>query len=477
MSAAATNARWIGAIQLSKIGAQLLTIVVLSRLLQPSEFGLVALASAISGFALLFRDFGTGPALIQKSDLDEATQSAAYWLNIGLGVGLGLVLLIAAPLMALLMDAPALTGLLAVLACTFPIAGASIVRQVLLERANRFAVVARIEIVALAVGFTVAVIAALAGAGAYSLVLQTLTITALTALQAYFASGWKPSRTWSPAHMRGLWRFSRDMLAFNLVNYFARNADSLIIGKVLGPASLGVYSLAYRTMLFPLQNLTFVATRALFPVMSRKQTEPQEVASMYLRSISVITFFTAPLMAGLFVLREPFVDAVFGSSWGAAASVIAWLAPVGFIQSIVSASGPVFMALGRTTTMLRITVIASLAHVTAFIVGLRWGVAGVAACYFVTNCIMAVPTLMLVTRCVNSNLGALFAAARRPILMSLAMGFALFAARSEVSSLDFPLLVELTILIGAGGALYFALAHFVAGALERDVFRALLKKA
>jgi PST family polysaccharide transporter len=230
-------------------------------------------------------------------------------------------------------------------------------------------------------------------------------------------------------------------------------------------------------MLFPLHNLTFVATRALFPVMSRKQAEPSEVASMYLRSVSVIAFFTAPLMAGLFVLREPFVDAVFGASWHEVADVIAWLAPVGFIQSIVSASGAVFMALGRTTMMLRIAVIASIAHVAGFVVGVRWGVSGVAACYFVTNLIMAVPTLVFVLRCLNAAPSALLTAIRRPMLLSLAMGLALFAARAEISTLDFPLLAQLTLLVAAGGTLYFVLAHFLAGALERDVFRALLKKA
>jgi O-antigen/teichoic acid export membrane protein len=474
---AATNARWIGAIQLSKVGVQLLSIVVLSRLLHPEEFGLVALASAVSAFVLLFRDLGTGPALIQKLDLDAATQSAAFWMNAGLGLALGFALLLAAPIIALLMDAQGLTGLLIVLACTFPIAGMTVVHQALLERASRFAVIARIEIVALVIGFAVAVIAAIAGAGAYSLVIQTFTITLLTTVQLYVSSGWKPSPTGSLDRMRGLWSFSRDMVAFNLVNFFARNADSLIIGKFLGAANLGVYSLAYRTMLFPLHNLTFVATRALFPAMSRKQAEPTEVASMYLRTLSIITFFTAPLMAGLFALREPFVAAVFGSSWHAVADVIAWLAPVGFIQSIVSASGAVFMSLGRTRTMLRIAMISTLLHVIGFVIGVRWGVTGVAACYFATNFIMAGPTLALVLRCLNVGPSALLAAVRRPILMSLAMGLMLLAARSEMSTLDFPLLAQLTILIGAGGALYFALAHFLAGALERDVFRALLKKA
>jgi O-antigen/teichoic acid export membrane protein len=474
---AATNARWIGAIQLSKIGVQLLSLVVLSRLLTPADFGLVALASAVSTFALLFRDFGTAPAIIQAPELDEATKSAAFWLNTGLGLALGVLVAALSPVLATVMRAPNLTGLLLVLAATFPIAGTGIVHQALLERASRFAVIARIEIVSLVSGFVVAIVAALAGAGAYSLVLQTVTITLLTTLQLFASASWTPSAIGSLARMRGLWRFSRDMLAFNVVNYFARNADSLIIGRFLGAAPLGVYSLAYRTMLFPLHNLTFVATRALFPVMSRSQSDLPSIASMYLRSVSVISFFTAPLMAGLFILREPFVNALFGPSWHAVADVIAWLAPVGFIQSIVSASGPVFMSLGRTATLLRLTLIASSLHVVGFVVGVRWGLTGVAACYCVTNLLMAGPTLAVAVRCLHADASDLLRAVRRPILLSLVMSVALWAARSELSHFDLPLLAELAILVAAGSMLYFALAHFTAGALQRDVFRALLRKA
>ena len=474
---AAINARWIGAIQLAKVGVQLLSIVVLSRLLQPADFGLVALAAAVSTFAILFRDLGTAPALIQKSSLDEATTSAAFWLNAAVGLALGLGLALLAPLIATVLDAPRLSPLLMLLAITFPMSGASIVHQAMLERASRFAVIARIEILSLVLGFAVAVIAALNGAGAYSLVLQTITVTALTTVQLFMSAAWKPTAGPSLKRVGHLWGFSRDMLAFNLVNYFARNADALIIGKFLGPASLGVYSLAYRTMLFPLHNLTFVATRALFPVMSRQQADVDNIAAMFLRSVGVISFFTAPLMTGLFILREPFVDAVFGPSWHSVADVIAWLAPIGLLQSIVSASGTVFMALGRTRTMLKVTLITSTLHVVGFLVGVRWGVTGLAACYFVTNLIMAIPTLVLVMRCLRSTMGALVSAVRRPILLSLAMGLAIYAARSELNGFDLPLLAQLSILTATGALAYLVLAHFAANAMERDVFRALLKKA
>jgi len=476
MSAAA-NARWIGAIQFSKIAVQLLSLLALSRLLSPADFGLVAIASVVTSFAALFRDLGTAAAVIQRPELDEAAKSSAFWLNAGLGLGLGLIVALIAPMVSIVMKAPELTGLLLVIACVFPVTGTTTVHQALLERASQFALIARIEIISMLTGFAVAIGSAVAGAGPYSLVFQSLAIALLSSLLLWTFAGWRPKRVWSRAHVRELWSFSRGLFAFNLVNYLARNADSLLIGRFLGPTSLGAYTVAYRTMLFPLHNLTFVASRALFPVMSRRQTAVDEVAKLYFRSLSIITFFTAPLMAGLFVLREPFVEVVLGEKWAAVAAIIAWLAPVGFIQSIISSSGAVFMALGRTTTMFRISAISTLVTVTGFAIGLQWGVTGVAASYLFTNALMAIPTLAIVLRCLNARPAHLVQAIQRPIAMGLAMALLVFLARSEILSLMLPHPVQLVILVATGGISYFALAHYGANALERDVLRVFSRKA
>src|SRR5205823_634608 len=138
------------------------------------------------------------------------------------------------------------------------------------------------------------------------------------------------------------------------INYFARNVDSLIVGRYLGAAALGVYSTAYKIMLFPLQNITFVASRALYPLMSSRQDETQAMASLYLKSLAAIGFFTAPLMMGVYVLRDPFVRVLMGEQWNEAADVLRWLAPVGYIQSIVSTTGTVSIARGRTDILFRI---------------------------------------------------------------------------------------------------------------------------
>lgn len=472
-----TNARWVGAIQCARVAVQFASLAILSRLLTPQDFGLVALSMVVTNFAMLIRDLGTAAAIIQRPNLDARTIDTAFWSNCLVGLLLGLGIYLAAPRLASAFAAEALEPLLRVAALAFPVLGSTIVHQALLERSSRFALVARIEITAVLAGFTVAIVSAWLGAGAFALILQMLTVAAVSALQFWLTADWRPRLRWALAEVRGLWRFSGRLFGFNLLNYFARNADAMIVGRMLGAASLGPYSLAYRIMLFPLHNLTFVAQRALFPVMSRRQEELPRVADMYLRTLSVIAFFTAPLMAGLFVLREPFVRVVLGEQWLLVAQIIAWLAPVGFLQSIVSTAGSVFMALGRTDVLFRLGVVGTALQVTAFTLGVRWGVQGVAACYLAANLVMAIPSLLLAMRLLREPWWRLLLAIHRPVALALAMAGAVELARHVCVDLSMPQVLQLGVLSAAGGLLYLTLSHFGAAALQRDVLRLFLKRA
>jgi O-antigen/teichoic acid export membrane protein len=473
---AASNARWVGSIQLARVCVQLLSLLFLSRMLAPDDFGLVAMASVVTNFAILLRDLGTSAAVIQRPQLDEGTLDTAFWMTCSMGLVLGIAVLVASPIVAAVMQAPRLQGVLLALAVVFPISSMTIVHQALFERSGRFAIVARIEIGSVLVGFAVALVAASLGAGPYSLVLQTIAIACLTTLQLYFASSWRPRRSWDVRQFRELWRFGGQLSGFNIINYFARNADSMIIGRVLGAASLGAYSLAYRIMLFPLYNLTFVATRALLPVMSRRQASSEQLAGLYLRTLSVIAFFTAPLMTGLFVLRKPFVDVLLGERWAVVIEIVAWLAPVGFIQSLVSPSGSVFTALGRADIQLKFGAVAALTHVLSFVIGVQWGLVGLARCYFFANVATAIATTVLTMRVLKQSPWRVAEALHRPIAIALLMGACVHVASAELADSLSPTL-QLACFAGGGAFVYFVVARFAASTLEREVRRILLKRA
>jgi len=473
---ALSNARWVAVGQAARVGVQVLGLIFLSRILSPGDFGLVAMATVVANFANLVRDLGTASAVIQRETLDEPTKNTAYWFSLGTGTLLGVGIAALAPVLSAAFKAPQLTGIFLVLSLTFPIASAASVHQALLERDSRFKLVARIESVSGIAGLVIAIVLAHAGAGAYSLVAQTVAAAAISSVQLWLASKWRPRRQWSGEALKSIWKFSGNLAAFNFVNYFSRNADSMIIGRFLGAGALGAYSLAYRLMLFPLQNLTIVASRALFPVMSRQQAAIGDMANLYLRTLLIIATVTAPMMAGLFALRDIFVPVVLGSQWLATIDIVAWLAPVGFIQSLVSTVGTVFMARGRTDILFRLGVFSAVLQIASFFIGIQWGVVGVATCYFIANVINALPCLGMALRLVDRRLVDLWLSIWLPVATAALMAAILSLLKREALIQALPDMLQLILLIVAGVIIYGALIATFARASSKELLLLVMKR-
>ena len=153
----------------------------------------------------------------------------------------------------------------------------------------------------------------------------------------------------------GIGKYSLNLVGFNTFNYFARNADYLLIGRFLGATSLGIYMLAYRIMLYPLQSITTVISRVMFPAYSQLQDDDARFRSAYLRTAGMIALVTFPMMAGLWVSdRAHVVLTIFGQKWAQAIPLIKVLALVGMAQSIGATVGAIYQAKGRTDVMFRL---------------------------------------------------------------------------------------------------------------------------
>lgn len=274
----------------------------------PSEFGLMAMALVVINFSLLIRDLGTSAAIIQHNELKDSTTNAIFGLNITMGTVIAIVIALFSPLIATAFKEPRLTDILLLLSISFPIASSGSTHLALLERNSKFMIVSLIELSAGILALIAAIILAYMGAGVYSLVFSNLLTAIISTSLLWMKSGWRPKITqiFNKKELKTIFSFSSNLTLFNFVNYFSRNADSMFIGRFMNANILGAYSLAYRIMLFPLQNLTFIASRSLFPIMSRQQDNVLEVKKLFLKSIDVISFIVFPLMVGLATLREPF---------------------------------------------------------------------------------------------------------------------------------------------------------------------------
>ncbi|HEY6645357.1 MOP flippase family protein [Povalibacter sp.] len=453
---AVNNARWIAAAQAAKIALQFISVAVLARLLTPDDYGLIAMVWVVGNLATLLRDMGTAAAIVQEPNLTDETTNAVYWFNVVVGATLCVGLIALSYPIAGLFRTDAVMPLLYTLAPTFFISSLGSVHRALLERKSAFRVVAAVEVTTSIFGLIVTIGAAWAGAGAMSFVWGMLSMSAVSTAAFWNRARWMPSRIAGSSRFGAVLRFSGHLSAFNLINYFARNADAMVIGRYLGAASLGIYSTAYKVMLFPLQNMTFVANRALFPVMCRFESTA-EMRSLYLKSVSVIVMLTAPLMMGVFVLREPFIHVFLGARWHAAADVLIWLAPVGFVQSIVSTTGTVSMVRGRTDQLMVVGLFVAALQVASFFIGVQWGVLGVAAAYLVANLLGAIPSLWVALRLLDAEFSDLLREIWSACLCALLMGFGVWAMGKWVLPESFSEILQLLAGIAVGVSIYGSL--------------------
>lgn len=473
---AVSGMKWTAISQASRLGAQLLGLLILARLLPPSDFGLVAMAVVVTGFANLFSDFGTAAAIIQKPDLNPRLLDSVFWLNVVFGVGFATVLGLLAPLIAFGFAEPRLKEVLWVLLLTFPIVSLGAVHQAILEKASRFHPLAIIESAAAFGGLAGAVWAAWAGWGVYSLVLQALLAAFLTTAGLWMVSQWRPDFYWDNREIRGVMNFSGNLVGFNVFNYFIRNADSLLIGRFLGATDLGYYSMAYRLMLWPLQNISSVVGRALFPVFSRLQADQGRLAATYIQATAAITLLTAPLMFGFFVLREPFVTVALGEHWQPVVNVLAWLVPIGLLQSIGTTVGTLYLATGRTDVMFKWGVAAGLLVIPAFAIGLQWGITGVAAAYGVASLLLFWPSLAIPFRLVGLRVGDVLLRLM-PSMATAAVMAAVVAALAAAwpAHMDNQL-ARLILLVVVGIVTYGGLSLLTQRALLKDIIRVALNR-
>lgn len=352
-----SSARWATISHAVKIALQLISIAIFARFLTPADYGLMALASVFTTLAYSLRDLGTSPAIIQRENLDDEFESTVLVVNVVSGFSLFLALIAAAYPASHIFSAPRLTTILLLLSPIFLLSSLSILQQAKMEKAGEFKGLAAIEISSALLGICTGVVAAYCGAGVYSLVVQALTSTCVTTglILGSRRRNWpefKPSRS----ALSNLMKTSGSLTLYALIYYLRGAIDVSIIGRMFGNTILGNYNIATKVVTNPIQNIAWTVARALLPSMSAFQHDSQKLQGLYLRSLGVVAFVCFPALLGLWSLSEVFTVVVLGEKWRPAATLLSWIAPIGLMNVIDSASGTVLVAKGRPHVLLILTI-------------------------------------------------------------------------------------------------------------------------
>ena len=357
---------------------QFLGIIVTARLLTPADYGLAAIVLPVAAFAGIFSSLGLGSAVIHTRRVTEPILSTAFWLNAGTGVVLTALLTAVSVPLARIFDEPLLVPLLAVASLNFTLS-LHIVHTALLERTLRFKQIAVQELICTVVSIGTVVVTALAGAGPFSIIFGPLAYTVVRTALNWGAVRWLPRARPDRASLRELWRFSRGITGYNVLLFWSRNADNLLLAGVVSAAELGNYSRAYNLRKLPVDQMTVVMGRVLFPALTRLRDDRPRLARAWLRALSLGGLATAPIAIGMAVAAPAMVEVLFGRNWLGMVPVLQWLAVGALPQALTATVGGLLRATGATDALFRLGVVTSVLGLVAMLIGLPWGAVGVAA--------------------------------------------------------------------------------------------------
>jgi O-antigen/teichoic acid export membrane protein len=380
------------------------TNIVLARLLTPEDFGIVAVALVVSTLLDQIKDFGTGSAIIQRPSVDDRLLNSVFYLNLALGALLGLSLYVGAGTVARLLGNPEAAGVLQAFSILTVVTSLAQIHNSLLRRNLRFFEIAIVTSVSAIATAVVSIAGALLGLDYWALVLGTAVGTLVGTVLVWIYDRWRPSLTLSLASLKSIWGYSLHLFLSNILFVFFMQVDKIIIGRFLGSAALGTYTLAQRTVTSPITAVSTVVNEIALPAFSRRQDDHAALRSGIIRSSRVVALVTFPAMIGLAVLADPAVNVVFGSQWSGLIPVIWLLAPITAVQAVTVNSGQLLLAKGRSDWAFRWAVVYCVVLTGLELIGVRWGLVGVAAAYAAGILLLTPFVLVLAFRTIEMRL-------------------------------------------------------------------------
>jgi polysaccharide transporter, PST family len=381
----------IGASQIYRIGTTFVSSVILARLLTPADFGLNAIVASCVGLITLIQDIGLAQATIQRQRLTTAQTSALFWLAFGAGLLLAIFLALSAPLVAWFFGDGRLKLLIVAFSSLIFVSGAQSQQLALLSRDLRFKTLAGIDVISASASVIAGVIFAWMTMSYWAFFVGNLAASIVGLIGVWVSYPLRTGRPSFDGEFKEIISFGSGVSGFNIANYFARNADYVLIAKFYGSTELGFYDRAYKLLLFPLQQILGPLGRIMLPMLARIQSDPDRYRRAYTESISLLMILSQPGLIMVTIFADDVFSILFGPHWAPSVPIFRWLGLCGLHQVMTSTTGWLFVSQGRSGDLFRLGVVNAVATVISVVIGLPWGALGVAMSYTGANYAVLLP--------------------------------------------------------------------------------------
>lgn len=343
---------------------------VLARLITPEEFGVMAVALVIISFFGIFSDIGISPAIVQNKMLGKTDLAGLFIFTCWMGLGLSLLFFLCSWPIAAYYQNPELRSLCQILSVNLLFVSVNIVPNALLMKARKFKFIAWRTLIVQSICGIVAIGIAIGGGGLYALLVNPVLSSILLFVISYrkypqplhYATGLSP--------LKKIFHFSSYQFLFNVLVFFSRNLDKLLIGKYMGMILLGYYEKSYRLMMLPLQNITYVITPVMHPVFSSFQHDLERLADSYEKIVRFLAFIGFSLSVFLWFDARELTLIIFGRQWESSVPIFRILALSVGVQVINSTSGSIFQASNDTKSLFICGLFSAILNVSGILTGI-----------------------------------------------------------------------------------------------------------
>ena len=365
--------KWNAIGQFSRQIINFILMVILTRLLLPSEFGQIGILLVFIGIADVFINSGLNTALIQKNSTSNADYSTVFFFNLSVSLVFYLILFFSAPLIADFFEEPELSSLLRILALVFVINALGTIQATILTINLNFRKQNLISIIGVIISATISLYMAFNDYGVYSLIGQSLSFSITTNLILWLTSSWKPSLIFSKDSFRTLFNFGSKILASSILDRIFTTIDSLVVGKVFNTTQLGFYSRAKSTHNLPIMNTTGIISPVFFPVFSKIEDD-DELRRYHLKFLSLIGYVIIPLMAGLIVVAKPLTLVLFTDKWLPSVPMLQIFAFYGALYPLSVILVQSLLVKGKAGAFLKLDVYKKIILLTSMLIGAYFGI-------------------------------------------------------------------------------------------------------
>ena len=470
-----TDRSVIGAVRWAAIGqgaralVGLAQLLVLSRYLAPSDFGLIAIIGAVITITQILADSGVGNALIHEQYVEDDALSSVYWINLGVAIALAILLLLFAPILATAYRRPELVTAMTGCAFAFLLLAASQQFRVLAEKRLEFRKLACIDAVGVTIGFACAWRSATYGLGVHALVIGQIVAAAATLALSLILlrSGWRLSMRIRFTEFIQFARFGIYSVLSQLVNAVNAQADLMVGGRTLDADALGRYGVARDLGLRVGQLLNPIATRVGFPVLASLQADEAAVRRVFLKVQLMVCSINAPIYLGVSAFAPDIVRIAFDPSWEEVGTLLQVLALIGLIRSAFNPLGSLILSAGRPEVAFRWNVGQLLLFPVFALTGSAWGSIGLATSLLLLQLLLLLPAWYFIVKPLcSAKLAEYLSMLARPLLLAaIATSIATAIAAPFVHSA-----VRLTLALPVFLAAYAGLSSI----FNRDFFTTIL---